>query len=343
MSFLPIPYARSCKITTDEAPLYYIFDYREYPDGTPVKTFARQDLESARSLLESVGKTLSHPPDPATPHRIILNQQSMDKFEKTVKPGGLLIYDPNGITRHPERKDINVYTIEAADEAGKLGLSKIFNMIVLGGFLKLKPLVAPEFILPDLGVVADVRQSSLAAAPTGEMYLAHTQFRFWGGGNRVLRSLSLVLRTTSEPGAMTRSVRSEVATLLSASADVRDVRRASERAFLLKRGFYPLFVRRHPATAQKHAGRQPHHSAARFDARHGDDREHSRRVRRSRHGLHRPGCSETVQRRPRCGQRHGRAGRAEAVRTAPLPDNEAVLRDRRQLSRWKLSKRDSWL
>ncbi len=77
---------------------------------------------------------------------IILNQQSMDKFEKTVKPGGLLIYDPNGITRHPDRKDINIYTIEAADEAGRQGLSKIFNMIVLGGFLKLKPLVASEFI-----------------------------------------------------------------------------------------------------------------------------------------------------------------------------------------------------
>jgi 2-oxoglutarate ferredoxin oxidoreductase subunit gamma len=77
---------------------------------------------------------------------IILNQQSMDKFEHSVKPGGLMIYDPNGITRHPVRKDINIYTIEAADEAGKLGLSKVFNMIVLGGFLKLKPLVAPEYI-----------------------------------------------------------------------------------------------------------------------------------------------------------------------------------------------------
>lgn len=77
---------------------------------------------------------------------IILNQQSMDKFEHTVKPGGLLIYDPNGITRHPERKDINVYTIEAAEMAGKLGLSKVFNMIVLGGFLKLKPIVGMEYI-----------------------------------------------------------------------------------------------------------------------------------------------------------------------------------------------------
>ena len=39
---------------------------------------------------------------------IILNQQSLDKFEKSVKPGGLLIYDPNGITEHPTRKDIYV-------------------------------------------------------------------------------------------------------------------------------------------------------------------------------------------------------------------------------------------
>ncbi len=77
---------------------------------------------------------------------IILNQQSLDKFEPTVKPGGLLIYDPNGITRHPVRKDINIYSIEAAEEAGKQGLSKIFNMIVLGGFLKIKPIIKPEFI-----------------------------------------------------------------------------------------------------------------------------------------------------------------------------------------------------
>ena len=77
---------------------------------------------------------------------IILNQQSLDKFESTVKPGGLLIYDPNGITHHPTRKDINIYTIEASEEAGKLGLMKTFNMIVLGGFLKLKPLIQPEYI-----------------------------------------------------------------------------------------------------------------------------------------------------------------------------------------------------
>jgi len=78
---------------------------------------------------------------------IILNQQSMDKFEPMVKPGGTLIYDPNGITRHPERKDIKVYRIDAADEAAKLGLSKIFNMIVLGGFLKIRPIVSLDNVV----------------------------------------------------------------------------------------------------------------------------------------------------------------------------------------------------
>jgi len=77
---------------------------------------------------------------------ILLNQQSIEKFEKTVKPGGLLIYDSNGISSPPQRKDINIYCINATDEASKLGISKVFNMIVLGGFLKIKPIVLLESI-----------------------------------------------------------------------------------------------------------------------------------------------------------------------------------------------------
>lgn len=72
---------------------------------------------------------------------IILNQQSMDKFESSVKPGGLLLYDPNGISKHPTRTDINIYQIEGAAEASKMKAPKTFNMVVLGGFLKLKPIV----------------------------------------------------------------------------------------------------------------------------------------------------------------------------------------------------------
>ena len=70
----------------------------------------------------------------------------LDKFESFVKPGGLLIYDPNGITRHPERKDINICTIEGAEESARMGNLKAFNMIVLGAFLKKKPVVTMESV-----------------------------------------------------------------------------------------------------------------------------------------------------------------------------------------------------
>ena len=81
---------------------------------------------------------------------IILNQQSLDKFENSVKPGGMLIYDPNGITRHPDRKDIKIYKVEAAEEATKMQSAKTFNMIVLGAFLKVKPIVKMENVVKGL-------------------------------------------------------------------------------------------------------------------------------------------------------------------------------------------------
>ncbi|MCU0456047.1 MAG: 2-oxoacid:acceptor oxidoreductase family protein [Bacteroidales bacterium] len=81
---------------------------------------------------------------------IILNQQSLDKFEESVKPGGMLIYDSNGITRHPERKDIKIYMVDAAEEAGRMKSPKTFNMIVLGGFLKVKPVIRLENVIKGL-------------------------------------------------------------------------------------------------------------------------------------------------------------------------------------------------
>ena len=74
----------------------------------------------------------------------------MDKFEKAVKPGGLLIYDPNGITQHPVRTDIEIFQIDGNSLATEMGNKKVFNMIVLGGFLKIKPIVKLENVLRGL-------------------------------------------------------------------------------------------------------------------------------------------------------------------------------------------------
>jgi 2-oxoglutarate ferredoxin oxidoreductase subunit gamma len=95
-------------------------------------------------------KRISSPIVNAYDTAIVLNQPSLDKFESMVKKGGLLIYDPNGITRPPIRKDINVFSIEAVEEAAKLGNAKAYNMIVLGAFLKLKPIVKLENVVEGL-------------------------------------------------------------------------------------------------------------------------------------------------------------------------------------------------
>lgn len=92
---------------------------------------------------------------------IILNQQSLDKFEGAVKPGGILIYDGNGITRHPERTDINVYRVDAAEEASKMESSKIFNMIVLGGYLKVRPIMNIENVVKGLAKSLPERHHAL--------------------------------------------------------------------------------------------------------------------------------------------------------------------------------------
>ncbi len=81
---------------------------------------------------------------------IILNQQSMEKFESMVKPGGVLIYDTNGITRHPVRTDISVYAIDATAECAKMGQAKLFNTMILGGYLKVCPVVANPVIVDSM-------------------------------------------------------------------------------------------------------------------------------------------------------------------------------------------------
>lgn len=78
---------------------------------------------------------------------VILNQQSLDKFEPLIKPGGILLYDNNGITRFPSRKDIQIYCVEASEEASRMSMVKTFNMIVLGAYLKIKPFVKLENVL----------------------------------------------------------------------------------------------------------------------------------------------------------------------------------------------------
>lgn len=78
---------------------------------------------------------------------IILNQPSLEKFEDKVKPGGILIYDSYGIHTPIKRKDIQVYRVDAMDAAAEMKNDKAFNMLILGGLLKVVPMVRLENVM----------------------------------------------------------------------------------------------------------------------------------------------------------------------------------------------------
>ena len=92
---------------------------------------------------------------------IALNQPSLDKFEEAVKEGGTLIYDSTNIINPPTRTDIEVYGIEGTNEAAKMDNPKILNMIILGSFLKKKPILKYENIVEGLKKVLPERYHHL--------------------------------------------------------------------------------------------------------------------------------------------------------------------------------------
>ncbi|MFI3239314.1 MAG: 2-oxoacid:acceptor oxidoreductase family protein [Bacteroidales bacterium] len=81
---------------------------------------------------------------------VILNQQSLEKFESKVKPGGVLIYDSYGIHTPPTRTDITIYRVDAMETTFEMKNAKSYNMIVLGSLLKVRPSVKIESIMKGL-------------------------------------------------------------------------------------------------------------------------------------------------------------------------------------------------
>lgn len=77
-SYVPIPFAKSCKVTMTKKSFYNIINYRAYPGGTEVETFTKDVLATARKEYEDAGKILTTQPG--------VNLGTLRKPD-TIKPG----------------------------------------------------------------------------------------------------------------------------------------------------------------------------------------------------------------------------------------------------------------
>ncbi len=62
-SYVPIPFAKSCKVTLTAKAFYNLINYRAYPAGTKVESFTREGYAAAAQELAEAGRALTAPPD----------------------------------------------------------------------------------------------------------------------------------------------------------------------------------------------------------------------------------------------------------------------------------------
>ncbi|HHT70050.1 MAG TPA: 2-oxoacid:ferredoxin oxidoreductase subunit gamma [Firmicutes bacterium] len=81
---------------------------------------------------------------------VAMNLPSLDKFEKAVKPGGVLVINSSLVTREPKRQDVTVVKVPATGVANELGNARVANMVALGAVVEATGVVTPDSVLEAL-------------------------------------------------------------------------------------------------------------------------------------------------------------------------------------------------
>ena len=81
---------------------------------------------------EAVGSPIISNPDIL----VAMNLPSLDKFEKSVVSGGIILADSTLIERKVERDDVTVYYVPATRLASENGFPTLANMILMGKLLE---------------------------------------------------------------------------------------------------------------------------------------------------------------------------------------------------------------
>jgi 2-oxoglutarate ferredoxin oxidoreductase subunit gamma len=78
---------------------------------------------------------------------VAMNRPSLDKFESSVRPGGIILVNSSLLDRKVSRSDVQVVEIPANDIAATLGNPRVANMVMLGAFVEATAVVGAESVL----------------------------------------------------------------------------------------------------------------------------------------------------------------------------------------------------
>ena len=106
---------------------------------------------------EAVGSPIVSNPDVL----VAMNLPSLDKFEPTVKAGGVIICDSTLIERKVNRDDVTVYYVNATKLADENGLKGLANMIIMGKLLSVTGEYTEEGIENTLAKVIPAKKANM--------------------------------------------------------------------------------------------------------------------------------------------------------------------------------------
>lgn len=92
---------------------------------------------------------------------IVMNLPSLNKFEKAVVPGGLILINSSLVDQKVKREDVRVVEIPANQIAEELGNIKVANNIILGALIELTGIITLESVVESLKKVLPARRHNM--------------------------------------------------------------------------------------------------------------------------------------------------------------------------------------
>ena len=92
---------------------------------------------------------------------VAMNLPSLDKFEDTVAPGGIILVDSTLVERKVQRTDVTTYYIPATQMAADHNLGNMANIIIMGKLLAATNQYDPDSITATLSKVISARKANL--------------------------------------------------------------------------------------------------------------------------------------------------------------------------------------
>ena len=106
---------------------------------------------------EPVGSPIVTRPDVL----VAMNLPSLDKFESSVAPGGIILVDSTLVERTVQRDDVTVFYVPATKMAGENGMGNLANMIIVGKLLKVLGAYDADGIAATLSKVIPARKANM--------------------------------------------------------------------------------------------------------------------------------------------------------------------------------------